>query len=139
MHGPRRFQWQIGGWFGSVFGGSAWLIPTAVILASTGQPQLALLPAGCFLLMNAVGALLWYRRDRLPPFFALLGMLTAFAVVTPFVWFAVAFNATPESLASLNWPQHGLPGVLAVLICPLIIAWLCVLEYAPRNAPVASR
>lgn len=138
MAGPRRFQWQFGGWFGSVFGGSAWLIPTAVILAFNGQLRLAMLPAGCCLLLNVLGVVLWYRRDRILPFPALLGVLALFAVLTPLVWFAVSVNATPESLASLNWPQQGITAAMAVFICPAIIAWLCILESAHGNTSVAS-
>jgi hypothetical protein len=138
MAGPRRFQWQIGGWFGSVFGGSAWLIPTAVILAVNGQPRLALLPAASCILMNAIGGVVWYRRDRILPFQALVGVLAVFAVLTPLVWFAVSAKATPESLDSLNWPQQGITSAMAAFICPVIIAWLCILEYSHGNTPVAS-
>ena len=138
MLGPRRFQWQIGGWFGCVVGGSAWLIPAALILAFNGQTRLAILPAACCLLMNVIGCVLWYRRDRILPFPAFVGVLAVFAVLTPLVWFAVSFNATPESLASFHWPQQGVTGAMAALICPAIIAWLCVLEYAHGNTS-ASR
>ena len=136
--GPQRFQWQIGGWFGSVFGGAAWLIPTAVILAFNGQMRLALLPAGCCLLLNVLGVVLWYRRDRILPFRALMGVLAAFAVLTPLVWFAVSVNASPESLASLNWPQQGITGDVAAFTCPAIIAWFCVLEYSHDGNSVIS-
>jgi hypothetical protein len=133
MAGPRRFQWQVGGWFGSVSGGSAWLIPAAIILGLNGQSRLALLPAGCCLALNALGVWLWYRRDRLLPFRALLGMLSVLAVLTPLVWFSVSLYATPESLTSLNWPQSGITGAMVASICPAIIAWFCILEYSHRD------
>lgn len=139
MAGPRRFQWQLGGWFGCVFGGSAWLISAAVILASNGQPRLALLPAGCCLLLATLGVVLWYRRDRILPFPALMSVLAVFAVLTPLVLFAVSVNATPESLAALNWPQQGITGAMAAFICPAIIAWLCILEYSHGNTQLVSR
>ncbi|TWU06540.1 hypothetical protein [Allorhodopirellula heiligendammensis] len=139
MIGPRRFQWQVSGWCGGVFGGSAWLVPIAAILAFNGQPKLAILPAGSCVLMNLLGAVLWYLRDRILPFPALMGLLAAFSVSTPLIWFATSLYATPESLASLNWPQHAMPSILAALICPVIIAWFCILEYSHANEPVASQ
>lgn len=138
MAGPRRFQWQVGGWFGAVFGGSAWLIPTATTLALNEQPYLALLPAGGCLVLNILGVALWYRRDRIRPFPALISMLTLFAVLTPLVWLSVSLHATPESLAALNWPQSGMTGAMAAFICPAIIAWFYILEYSHRDTSVAS-
>lgn len=139
MLGPRRFQWQVGGWFGSVLGGLAWLLPTAVILALNGQSHLAMLPAACFLVVSTLGALLWCRRDRLLPFPSLICVLAVFSVVTPLVWFSVSANATPVSLASLNWPQQGITAIVATLICPALIAWLCIGEYTHGNASVSPK
>ena len=139
MLGPRRFQWQVGGWFGSVFGGSAWLIPAAAILAFHGQTGLALVPALACLGINVLGAALWYRRDRVRPFPALVGILGVFAFVTPLVWFTISANATPASLAAMNWPQQGITGVMVVLICPIIIAWLSILEYSDNRGRTLRR
>ena len=128
--GPRHFQWQSGGWFGCVVGGSAWMISTAAILAFNGQPTLALIPLGCCLVGNFVGCALWYRRDRVRPFPALIGILTLLSVTTPLAWFAVAANATPEALASLNWPQSRIIAAMVALICPAIIVSFCIREYS---------
>ncbi len=137
MIGPRRFQWQIGGWFGSLLGGSAWLIPTGVLLAISGQLGLALLPLTTCVLLNVLGIVLWYRRDRVRPFPALVAALASFALLTPIVWVAVSTYATPKSLAALNWPQQSFAGAIATLIFPAIIAWFCFLEYSHSN-PLAT-
>lgn len=137
MAGPGRFQWQAGGWFGCVFGGSAWLIPAATILALNGQPYLALLPAGACLVLNILGAVLWYGRDRILPFRAYMGMLAVLAVLTPLVWLSVSLHATPASLASLNWPRSGMSGAMVAFICPAIIAWFCIVEYRHKNTSLA--
>ena len=138
MVGPRRFQWNVGGWFGGVVGGSAWLIPTTAILAWNNQSRLALLPAGCWLLVNLIGCVLWYRRDRVRPFPALVGVLCLLAVLTPLVWFVISSNATPASLSSLNWPQRGMGAAMVALIFPALIAWLCFLEYSHEQTPGSS-
>ena len=131
--GPRRFQWQTGGWFGSIIGSSAWMIPTAFILGSHRQIVLALLPAGCFLLINVVGVVLWHQRDRIRPFPALIGVLTLLSVVTPLVWLTVASQATEESVEALNWPSQPIAGLIVLLICPAIVAWIFILEYSHQN------
>lgn len=135
VKGPRHFQWQRGGWFGSVVGGSAWMVPTAALLAYNGQATLALIPLGICLLINAVGCALWYRRDRLRPFHALSGILILFLITTPLAWFVVATNATPESLASLNWPSSSIITAMVLMICPTIIVLFCIREYSQIGLP----
>lgn len=138
ISGPGRFQWEIGGWFGGVVGGSAWLVPVAVILAFNGQATLALLPAGSCLLMLAVGTVLWQRRDRVRPFPALLAVLALFSIATPLNWIAVSANATTESLVALRWPQW--PGITALvtLICPLILVSIYAAEKIFRSSRTSS-
>lgn len=138
LTGPRYFQWQIGGWFGSVFGGSAWLIPTGFILGVHSQVALASLPVTCFLLLNAVGVVLWYQRDRVRPFPALIGIMALFCVVTPLVWLTVASQATAESLDALNWPSQHITGLAVLLLCPALVAWFYFLEYSHENQTSAS-
>ncbi|WDQ15580.1 hypothetical protein [Rhodopirellula sp. P2] len=128
--GPRRFQWQVGGWFGGVAGGTAWMLPVAGGLAFNGQPALALLPLGCGVLMGSVGCFLWYKRDRVRPFQALIGLLILFSITTPLVWFVVGANATPTTLASLNWPHSGWVDALVALICPAMIVAFCLREFS---------
>lgn len=126
---PGQFQWQMGGWFGGLVGGSAWLIPTAAILAFNGQSTLAWVPLGCCLIVSFVGCALWCLRDRVRPFPALMVILTLFSITTPLAWFAVAANAMPESLASLNWPRTRMIDAMVTLICPAIIVAFCLREY----------
>jgi hypothetical protein len=138
MTGPGLFQWQGGGWLGCVVGGSAWLIPTAGILAFSGQTKIALIPLGCCLIMNFVGCALWYRRDRVLPFHALIGILVLFSITTPGVWFSIAASATPESLASLDWPQSPIIVAMVLLLCPAIIVSFCIREYRERNRKIGQ-
>ncbi|EKJ98715.1 hypothetical protein RBSH_06028 [Rhodopirellula baltica SH28] len=128
--GPRQFQWQGSGWFGCVVGGSAWLVPMSAILALNGQPLLALVPLGCCLLAILFGIALWHNRDRVRPFRALIGMLMLFSITTPFAWFTVSTNASPDSLVLLNWPQSIAITAMVAVICPTIAIWFCFLEYA---------
>ena len=138
MRGQGRLQWQSGGWAGSLIGASAWLIPTAVILAVKGQPILALLPAVCFVLMIGFGVTLWQRRDRTPPFQAFVWLLLGFSVVTPLVFFSVSTFATRLSLDALSWPAQGFTAWLAILICPAMIVLLYVIDHSGRGAPGSS-
>ncbi len=91
MRSPRtgtgRFQWNAGGWFGAQLGSTLWLAILGTILLRSA-PREGVILLLCFLLPNAIGAALWMRRDRVPPFagiLALVGAAGAAALVGAFV------------------------------------------------------
>lgn len=74
MAGPGYFQWDKGGWFGSQLGGTAWMLVGSVVLARQA-PEVAGVWLACFAVANAIGARMWWRRDRLRPYPALQALL----------------------------------------------------------------
>ncbi len=132
LEGPRRFQWNAGGWFGSSVGGSAWMIVAAAFLIFHDQPLLALVPTVGFAIILLASVLLWARRDRLYPFTAMMILLTLLAVAIPVVWVAVASYASPAALATMNWPVSIWPTVLAILIAPALMLWFMILERSAK-------
>lgn len=86
--GPGAFQWNAGGWFGSLIGGTAWLLAGALFFM-LGDEVLAWIWAGCFALGLGTGVGLWWARHRLLPYPAMqvlllvlfLGALIAFLAV----------------------------------------------------------
>jgi hypothetical protein len=119
--GPGAFQWNGGGWFGSQIGGTAWLL-TGVIQPPAPGPWLRLAWLGAFLGANAVGLALWWRRDRLLPFPAMLGLLAtcgvagALALVsTAAVAPAVGVRNEVLGRAEALWTLAGLWGLLLLL------------------------
>ena len=67
IRGPGCFQWNAGAWFGVLFGGTAWLLAGAVVLAPLA-PAVAGVWAACFVVVTALGLWLWQQRDRMPPY-----------------------------------------------------------------------
>ena len=57
-------RWNAGGWFGAQLGGSLWVL-IAGILALRMNAAAGMLAIALFLAANAVGVLLWTRREQL--------------------------------------------------------------------------
>ncbi len=66
MPAPGRFQWNLGAWFGSQLGGTAWMLVGAAILAFQA-PAAAAAWLACFAVANGLGTWMWQQRDRLRP------------------------------------------------------------------------
>ena len=126
--GPRRFQWNAGGWIGSSLGGSAWMIVTAGFLVFHNQQSLVLFPAVGFVIVLVASQLLWARRDRIYPFTAMMALLGLLAIATPVVWMVVSSYGSPASLAAMNWPVSIWATVLAFSIAPALMLWFLFLE-----------
>ena len=133
LRGPRRFQWNAGGWFGAALGSSAWMIVTAGVLIFHDQRALALIPTITFAIVVAASVFLWGRRARIYPFTALMTLLCLLAVALPVVWIVVSTGAAPEALAAMNWPASTWATALAVLLVPVLVIWFVVLE---RSTPI---
>lgn len=61
---PQGLQWDFGAWFGSQIGSSLWMLLAGLILLGRA-PLAAGVVLVLFALVNAVGATLWSRRERL--------------------------------------------------------------------------
>jgi hypothetical protein len=144
-YGPRRFQWSAGGWFGSAFGSSAWMLFSAGSLCIHDQYLIALFSATAFAIVCAAASILWHLRDRIFPFTALISLLGILAVVIPAVLLIVSLNASTESLAAMHWPASVWPSALALAIIPAMIVWFIYLELstpqssANRDAQTPSK
>jgi hypothetical protein len=69
MMGPGAYQWNMGGWLGGQIGGTAWMLPTALMCyLKDGAIGIALVCLFFCALCNAIGIWLWSRRDRIAPF-----------------------------------------------------------------------
>jgi hypothetical protein len=72
--GEGAFQWNRGGWFGSQLGATLWLVLLGVMLLGRSEPVggLVLLSG---ILPNAVGLVLWRRRETLAPYPAIQALI----------------------------------------------------------------
>jgi hypothetical protein len=126
--GPGRFQWNLGGWFGSSIGSTAWMLIVAAFLYVHGQSVLALVPGMAFLIVNAVTVVQWRRRCRLLPFRALMTLLVLLSVVTSVVLLAIERFASPVALAAMHWVESGAGLIPYLLIGPVLIVLFVLLE-----------
>ena len=133
LAGPRRFQWNFAGWFGSTIGGTCWLAVSAIALAWMGKTDLFILSATSWLIMLALAAWLWLQRDKLYPFKALVIFLAVFSVVMPIVWFSSWDWPTNDMVPSLYWIR-GFKAVSACSIAPLLMLGFSIGEYLTHPA-----
>jgi len=82
----RAFQWSFNGWLGGQIGGICWLLLLGILLLFHKDITAGISFIVCFLLLNAIGAFLWHRRDKIAPypatqtFIALVGGLSALTI-----------------------------------------------------------
>ena len=72
--GPGHFQWNAGGWFGSLIGCTCWMLLGAMFLGMK-DGLVGWTWAGCFAVGMATGIGLWSARDRLLPYPAMQTLL----------------------------------------------------------------
>jgi hypothetical protein len=79
MPDQSRFRWTRGGWFGCQLGFTALPLVGAVVLAPRA-PEVAGVWLACLAVANAIGSVMWRRRDRLRPYPAQQALLTVCGV-----------------------------------------------------------
>lgn len=128
--GPRRFQWNAGGWFGSSLGSTCWMAPTAGVLAYHGHATLAFSVVAIFVTLNLISLSLWMSRHRVTPFSALILLLSLFAVSIPGTLYVIGENATDAALSALGWPSTSFVPLIAFALILATIVWFCFVEYS---------
>ncbi len=141
MPGTGAFQWNTGGWFGGQFGGTAWMVVGAAVLAREAS-DVALVWFVCATAANAVGTWLWLRRDQVRPYPAIQVLLTACGLCGLSAFVALDLGH-PDGLALLRrleiggirW-SYGGTSYTELLIIPALMAWFAFLDHAsrPRSA-----
>ena len=124
MTGPGRFQWNAGGWFGSQFGGTAWLLAGAVFLFSQSV-LVSLTWLVCFGLANVLGFTIWSRRSVVAPFKGIQLLMLTLALSGYISWFALTWFR-PDLVSAIHAKTQM--GYLALLIFPIMMAWFYCLE-----------
>jgi hypothetical protein len=148
MLGPGQFQWNTGGWFGSQLGCTAWMLVGAAVIAPQA-PLVAAWWACCFVIANAVGTGLWWRRDRLSPYPAIQALLATVAVagllaVVSLHLFGPADVRLGVGIRDGRFVLDHTPGntlrsgYAALLVgVPVMMAWFAFMERAGRRGKAA--
>ena len=131
-NGRGHLRWNGGGWLGATLGGSTWMLVSSGFLLIYGQQAVALVPSFAFSISVFCGAILWGRRNSLPPYQAMMILTGLFAVLFPAVFFIVLFAADEAVLAKMNWTATPLTIGVVVGICPATMAYFWYLERQAR-------
>ena len=127
--GGGRFQWNTGGWFGSLLGSTAFLIVGAVSFASP-SPTLSAIWFSCFAVAVAVGIYLWARRTAFSPYPAIQILLLACGISAAVAIIAAICMAPNILIAVQLTPTKSL---LLLLLFPAMMLWFHVLESNARR------
>lgn len=85
VHRGTTFHWSAGGWFGSLAGGTLWMLIGAVLLFPQ-TPALSVVWLLGFAICNSVGLYLWRQRNRLRCYFAIQTLVACIGLVALLVW-----------------------------------------------------
>lgn len=99
----RAFRWNAGGWFGSVAGGVAWMLPLAWQLADGGHDEAALATIGIAGLLVAGACVAFRARHRLSVYLAIQGLVVALGVSTVVVGMLARRAGLAGDTAAIVW------------------------------------
>lgn len=129
LKGPRHFQWNSGGWFGSQAGCSAWMLFGGILL-SLKSPWLGGYWIAMFVVLNAAGFWLYLRRDRILPYSAVQLLLLVCGVTSISAW-TLLVVMRPDLLPLMQ--ATALKGYLCLMIIPGIMLSFHFKESAPTR------
>ena len=101
--GYEAFQWNAGGWWGALLGGTAWMVPTAGVFLAKGDTVAAGVVAACFATAVICGVTIWQKRETLRALFGFQLILGILGVLTFFVLASFQFLASAKAQAILQW------------------------------------
>ena len=111
------FRWNVGGWFGSGLGATAWMLPLAFAAIWFGSTSVAILLTACYLSAVAMIVLLWRSRERLAAYTALQILIAWLGFLTSLVLAGLQLLATPKVQHFAQWTPWAW---LTLLIFPAI-------------------
>ena len=97
------YQWKFSNWFGSMLGGSVWMIPCAAVLAYHGNNLAAAVTTVCFAIAITVTLFCWWRREHLIALNSLLWMILLLGVLSTAVLASFQFLTNEQGQAALSW------------------------------------
>lgn len=115
--GYEAFQWNTGGWFGSMLGACSWMALTAGLLLAKRDFSAGALVLFCFLVAIAGTIMFWNAQANIKARVALSWMLLILFVLATVVLCAFQFLSSDASQAALNWTPWAW---LVLLIYPAL-------------------
>jgi len=101
------------------------LVAAGLLIAN--RQWLAMVPIGCFVIINSIAWVLWRRRNRLDPFPSLMIIFASIAVAVP-ITLATSVWGMSQVPRQMNWTNSPLGYVVVSLLVPTMMAWFYMLE-----------
>ncbi len=120
---PEAFQWNAGGWFGSLLGATAWLVPLGIAAFSYGAISLGILASSCFFIAVILGSMAWRFRERLDAYIANQNLVVVVCLMTVFALLGIQFLGNAELRTYVRWSPWGW-GILCLFPMAFLQLWL---------------
>ena len=133
------YQWNAGGWWGSVCGAVAWMLVMAGFLIVNGESMVAAIPIACAVLLLAVAILLWSRRSEMRAFQGMMLFLSAAALIVPITYFATGYFASPAVLAQMRWSNSPVAYFVVLAIVPFTMLRFWLTEFGAKQAAIRKQ
>lgn len=131
------FPWHPANWFGRMLGGSAWMLPSAVVLAYHGNYLAAMISSACLIVALAATLLCWNLRSQLRALTAYYWMFALLCILTACILGTFHFLTNAPGQAALSWSPWFW---LLLLLFPAvgIKFWLTQRSSNQQNRPSGS-
>lgn len=97
------FRWNAGGWFGSCFGASAWMIPLTAAACWFGSISMAILTCFNFLFAVVFAFIVWRLRQRMDAYVAFQNLVVVMCLMTIIVLAGIQFLGNSETQQYVQW------------------------------------
>ena len=101
--GYEAFHWNAGGWFGSMLGSTAWMVPAEGLLCVRGNWIAAAIVVICFALASTCTIVFWNHQATLNARVAMQSMMLILCGLTTVVFLAFQFLTSAAFLAAIHW------------------------------------
>lgn len=131
------FEWNAGGWFGSVLGGTLWMFLGSGALTAQGSSAAGAVWGACAMVGVGVGVVLWKRRESTAPHRAvqaLLWALFALGVVAMASIDLSGAGAEADDALSGHGLFHGVAKYGFLLVFPVLSVVFAAREKNARAA-----
>lgn len=97
------FRWNAGGWFGSCFGATAWMIPLTAAACWFGSISMAILTCFTFLFAVVFAFIVWRLRARIDAYVAVQYLIVVMCLMTIIVLAGLQFLGNSETQQYVQW------------------------------------
>lgn len=114
-----KLHWSGGMWFGSIVGGTCWMLGISIQFIIHGQHALAIAPAVAFVIINATATMLWQRRHQSDCSHSYLIVVSLISIAVPITLVPITYIGTSDVLMAMNWPPPPFWHAVTYLLAPV--------------------